>query len=345
MISLTETSQKFKRLFLPIAFILIVLIFVGLIWLRLNAKNKPAPTPTTEIQSPKINSIPRQSQPQAFDTAGIATGDLPESLPILTAHKYSIDQSFAQQIAGILGIKDQPKKIYENTPDGKQFLFSENNKVLTISQSTISYKDYAPETTIKSYSEAELKNLSLTFLKKLPLSFENITASNQPPVYLNLKREDYSSTPNFVTAQAVEFHFDYVSDGQKILGQTTENSLVTIEIDKNGQVHTLNAHFFKSFEKAGDFKLKNQQEALQELTTKKATIVRVYIPDENGQALELFRTQPQNITTIQVGELKSAYFLSTANPNIQPVYVFLGDFRTQKGENGKVELYLPAIKS
>ena len=344
MANLTTTAQSTKK-FLPVlAFLLISLILVGIIIYRLT--RQPEPETLQPISTPTINQDSSQNPPQSINLDNVQIPEIPEELPVYIVQPFNVTRATASSLATSFGINKDPFLVEENTLDGQQFSFEQDTRNLTISQTTLRFSvDLTGPEISTVLSEGELREKSQSFVNNISVIQDKLSLLPEEIKYMKVSGDRFASANSFSDAQFIEFPYKKQLSGIEVVDNTPQSPFATIQIRKDGQVTFFGSRFFDRFAEMGSYKLKSVERALEEIKKGQGKVIYTAFPDEFGQTLELFRTQPANIELATITKLDLAYFLpdDIAEP-IQPIFVFEGSFKTNKNESGRVVIYLPAIK-
>lgn len=343
MADLTTTIHYIKRL----AVILIFLSLVGILLVAIfyQYREKPPQLPSAKpISPPIINQNPSQKQPRFFDFAQTQTTTVPERLPVVTAEKYNLTDQIAQNIAASFGVTTQPFLIDENTLDGKQYNWTQNGLSLALSQTRLRFEKTKSTQPQANLPQNQLQEIASNFVQKIPLTAKEQVLNQQKTKYQSLANGRLVSASSFGGSQIIEFVYDKNISNLPLVGHSPNTGYSVLRIKKNGEIIYLSSLIFNRFVELDSYKLKALQEATDEVRSGQGKMVRTAVLDENGQALELFRTQPVEIGSVTFTNISLAYFL-TDDPNetIQPIFVFEGKFQEEPNQDGEVVIYLPAI--
>lgn len=321
---------------------LIIIILIGAIVFRFT--RKPEGPPPTRLESPIIRQDSEQTQPKSFDFSGMEAPDLPKELPVYNIQPYNITETGATTLASNLGFSGTPSSVRENTLDGKEFSFSQDDLRLTLSQTSVEYRDLGSQvpTAEGALSFEQLKEKVDSFIDKIAILGEIELQNTQ----FQIVSEDHGRyTENFQEAQVVEFSFDKKLSGIPIVNNYPGSALTSVAITRNGEVSRLFSRFFDKFIGQDTYELQTINEAMAQLEAGQGKIIQVRITnDEQPPSFEEYE-YPEDINTAKIEKAFLAYFLpSDIKETVQPIFVFEGGFETTQGENGKVVIYLPAIK-
>ncbi len=340
------TIQKNKFKIAAGIFLVLVLIFINLAILgKIQSKSKKT---SEQPQSPKIPTIyqnPAQKQPKRFDFSTLNQIAYPQNLPVYTAQKNQIDLSKAQAIAAKFSFTGEPSKVINSTADGTQFSWFDKNRILAISQTTIRFDDQTQNSS-NSLAEEDLKNKASDFINSLPLIGSGLVLNDKKTAYYAYSNSKLISASSFADSQYVQFSFDRNLSNNPIYNSALNPSYLTISIKKDGNINQLYTKIFSDFTANGQYPLKTLDEAKKEIENGQGKIVNTFMPDKNGQALQLYQLQPNDISIAKFNNVALAYFLPVStSENIVPIFVFTGDFLTYSNQTGKIVLYLPAIQT
>ena len=300
--------------------------------------------PSQPISQPSISQAPSQKQPQSFDFSRIEKANTPEKLPSFQAYEYNINDATAAGIASVFGFEAGPSSINEEGFGGKLYSFTSQESSMTISQYRLLY-NRTPAETSDNLPLPELEEISRKFIESIPLVEKDLTLDEQKIKFLaKATTGKLVSASSFEGAYVVELSFDKNLSSLPIFTNSPDTTYTTVRVTKSGEIIYFSSRFFEKFTEIGLYKIKSQQEAVEEIKAGQGKVVQTQILDENSQALELFRNQPENIQLATITKLDLAYFLPDdfAEP-IQPIFVFEGSFQSADGK-GRVVIYLPAIK-
>jgi len=342
MATLTNTAQLLKKIGTPISIFLLIIILFGAIYWRYKIKNnqtneKPAPNLT-------IQENIDQKQPGRIDFSNLEKQQIPKELPDFEAQNLSLSDQTAQEIAAAFGVTNQTFLVEENTLDGRQYNWQQNNIDLSLSQSRMLFKKNGTSQPV-SISQAELEERAVGYIAKIPYLEKDLSIINQKTKYLKEGSWGIESVNSFEAAQIIEFSFDKKLQNLPIVTNSAGVSYLTVRLNRNGEVIYLSSRLFSSFDQKSVYRIKSQKEAQQEIKNGLGKIVSTKLLDENGQALELFRNKPVNVNLAVLTNLSLAYLLpDNLGEFIQPIYVGIGHFQEGK-DNGEITIYLPAFKS
>lgn len=301
------------------------------------------PVSQNPLPSPQILQDSRQKQPQIIDFSKIGEVNFPKTLPVYQPEYFpNFSKQESQSVATTLGITVEPFLVEENTIEGTQFNWQQQNTNLTLSRYWLRYTDTTASPQ-QQLNEQELESGARSFINKIPVSDKNLTANSKKVVYLKKTESLPIAVKSFADADLVDFFFDNKLENIPLLDNNPRSSIASIRLEKNGHVQSLNLHLAKGFTKGNQYKLKPLENAIQEVKNKKGKVVQSVVLDDAGQALELFRTQPVDVSDTTVTSVQLAYLLPYNNQDlIQPIYVFVAEF-TKNNQNGRLYIYLPAI--
>lgn len=351
MANLTTTAQIIKKILPLLGVFLIFLLLIVTIFARYRQPQVPIPT-TTPIPPPTITQNPLQTGSPTLDFSQARPPQIPGKLPVFTAQKITLSDSFARSLAASFDITSEPFLVEENTLNGKQYTFRKGEATLTINENSIRYENYTPNLTSENkLTENELENTALTFTQQLPTTNDNLTINRNLTKFLEIKSSGFedsiASASSFQDANLVEYFLDKsIPSNVPLIGPTPETTFANARINKSGEILYFRSMLLGNFVEQDLYELKNPQEATSEVAKDSGKIVQTLLLDENNQANELFRSQPINLETANITNIYLAYFLpDDLSEQIQPIYVFEGKFQNELTQNGKVVIYLPAIKS
>lgn len=343
MADLTTTIHYIKRL----AVILIFLSLVGILLVTIfyQYREKPPQSPSAKpISPPIINQDPSQKQPQFFDFAKAQIATIPENLPVFSAEKYNLTDQLTQNLAASFGFTTPPSNVDENTVDGKQYNWIQNDLSSAVSQTRLRFEKSKSTQPQANLPQNQLQEVASDFIQKIPLIAKDQVLNWQKTKYLNLANGRLVSASSFEESQIIEFVYDKNINDLPLVGRSPNTGYSVLRIKKNGEIIYLSSLIFNRFIELDSYKLKSLQQAIAQVKSGQGKIVRTAVLDENGQALELFRTQPVEINSITFTNISLAYFLvDDPNETIQPIFVFKGKFQKEPNQDGEVVIYLPAI--
>src|SRR3989304_2346057 len=346
MTNLTQTSQLLKK----IGPFLLIIGIIGLLLVGIFYRyQKPAVQPTgtqIPIPSPQIKQNPAQKQPGAFDHSQVEEPQIPQNLPVYSLKKYDLTEQMAKSAALIFVITNDPFLIEPNTHDGKQYNWQQEDLDLTLSETTIRFEKKAANLNTQDILlEEALQRISSEFVQKNPLLDKDLVANLQKTQYLRLENERFIGAGTFASSQIVQFFYDKKLSDYPLIGNSPDILPTIIKIQKNGEIISLSARFFKEYEMSGTAQLKSSSEAIGEIKTGKGKVVQTLILDQYGQAVELFRVAPVDVRSARINKISLVYFLPPDTGDlIQPIFNVEGKFDYNDGESGKITIYLPAVK-
>ena len=340
MANLTATAQSIKKIAPVLIFGLIILILVGAIIYRLTNKPKaPLPAP---INPPEITQNPSQQQPNSYDFSQLKTAEIPKELPIYMTRLYNVTDAVAKSLAEGFGLGGEPR-IQENTLDGRQYSWSFQDHQLTINQKSLIFSAKAPPKPDNLALE-QIQDAASFFIQKIPLFDTDLELKQDKIKYLVDRQYWLVNAGTFEAAEKIEFSFDKKLSGLSLLDAVPESTYATVRVRKDGEVVYLSTRLSGGFTQDKIYPIKSAQEAIEEIKNGKGKVVQTQLLDEYGQAVEPFRSQPQTIQLAEINKLELAYFLpDDLTEPVQPIFVAEGTFKIGS-ENGRVVIYLPAIK-
>ena len=342
MINLSSFSITPKRVLQILAAVTIVSILLILIFLQYTQKTI-SPASVSQNPPPQIPQDPKQQQPGAINIQA-QFPPLPDELPTYEAETLSLPETSYKNIALNFGISSAPSYITDTT-DGKQYNWLPQNVVLAVSQTKLRYENnnsLNPSTT--NLSETELQNKALQFLEKISYLDKNIQLNPNETAYLNIQSGRYISASALSGAQFVQFKYYKDLSSYPLYFGPPSVAYTEIRLKKDGTVTFLNSMIFKDFTQARSYQLKDREVAEKELRSGQGRVVQTIIPDENGKAFELIRTQPFDMNTLTIKNITLGYYMEreVAKP-IQPIFIFEGEFTNALNQSGKAYVYLPAL--
>ncbi len=340
-IKIVKNATKIALIFL------VVITFATLIFLRYQkpqekVQQNPAPT------LPHIFQDPRQKQIQSIDFSNVQIGDIPSQLAAYQAQEYNFTDKNYADIALVFDIKNQPFLVENQTIYGKQVTWQQDKATLSVNQQSLRYqnKNFEPKTS--NPSEDQIKQKAQELISALPiigsdLSFRSIAFLKISPS--SSSDSYFISASSFEDAQILELLYDKkLSEYPTYEGPPT-NSYTTLRITKDGTLIYFSSKIFQTFSQIGSYNLKSAKEAINEIQLGQGKVVQNLLLDQNGQAQELFRSQPQSLTSTSIKTLSLAYLLPTDITSlIQPVFVAEGESQDDKNQTEKIVIYLPAFK-
>ena len=346
MTSLTATAQFFKKVAPLLTFLAITALLIFLITFRLTRETiKPQPSPLP-ITPPNIDQNPAQKRPSLIDFSKVQISPTPEELPVFETEKYTLPESVIEKLASSFGITTRPFLIEENSLDGRQYNWQQESIKLSVSQTELRYENRSENQQAEGrLSQEELLSIASSFIQKIPVLPPEVVYNPQKTKYLIFSKNRLSSADNFPNAQVVEFSFDKKLATLPVIGTTPDSLYLKVRITKNGKITYLSSRFFNRFLERGSYQIKTSEQAIEEVESGQGQIVQAVLLDENQQALELFRNQPVDVKFATITKISLAYFLPSQEISmLQPIFVFEGNFQ-KDNQNGKIIIYLPAIKN
>ena len=344
MADLTHTSQTIKKIGPLLLIFSIIALLIGIIVYRLT--KGPEIKPPAPISPPIINQNPDQQQPRQFDFSDAQTEHIPEMLPIYSISPYSITETTATTLASNLGFQGNPSPIKENTLDGSEFNWTLDSSRLTISQTNIEYRNLNDQ----SQNQANTTDLTLDQLQEQTNIF--IGKIGILGGDLKLQKTEFpiiseglrTTAKSFEQAQIIEFSYTKGLPDLPLVDNSPASGFTTVRITKKGKVIYLSSRFFDKFSEASTYKLKAAEEAKKEVQNGQGKIIQALLLNESEQPVISYE-HAINIEKAYIKRVSLAYFLpNDIKDTVQPIFVFEGSFKTNKNENGKVVIYLPAIK-
>lgn len=345
MASLTAVKEVIKKLALPLLFVLISVTLISLIIFQYtNTKKQKEKEVRKSVPSPKIQEANVGELSLQYDFSSMETPSLPQKAYIYKVQKRTIDQDKAIELAKILGITSPPSRIQDESFDGRQFIFSQDQKKLIISQSLLRYEDYDQSVTGTVRDQAYLEDKTKSMLILLGLiNTQNLKLDTSETRFFSPAGERKESAGSLNEATLMQNSYNLFLDDLPIYGQTTLSVFSKTTIRKDAVITLLRTRFFDDFVKDREVELISKEDAQEKIKNGEGKVVKTALPDEFGNALELDRADPKDFKSVNIKRLEAAYFLSdTENELAQPIYIFSGEFTTAKNEKGIAEIYLPA---
>jgi len=343
MANLTSTRETFQKLIIPLVFVIIAAILISLIFFRYKSKTVHIPAQSPPPSPPVIKQDPKQKQPLTLDFSKLSKKEFPKTLPVYTLEKYQdLSSDNAQQVANSLSFTDPPSLVDKNTSDGIQYTWQKGETNLTLSRSSLRYKTPMVDKNTILLTENQLQDIAKEFIARIPTAQKDLEIDSQKTTYLKKGQALPTTTNSFENADLVSLYFQKSIEGFHLLPSDPSSPTAFLTIQKNGNIITLNLRLYKQFTKGNSYKLRSLDDAVLLLKQGKGKVAQTLLLDENGKAIENFRTQPQDIKNLTVTAVDITYFLPEENTTIQPIYVFIGEF-TKENQKGRTVIYLPAI--
>lgn len=344
--SLTILKQLIKRYWPLVAIVFILLSGYLIIYLHARPQQKTIPK---ILPPPAIPKNPLQKPPGRYDLSNVKAVPLPTSLPAYSIETTNLDLSAAQNIASSFSFNGKPTRVINNTTDGTQFEWQDKTKLLSISQTTIRFEDTSiptnEATTSASLTESDLQKKAIDIARSVLKQESGLVLNNSKTAYLVHKNKLLESASTFSDAQIVQFSFDKNLSSYPLYSANINPSYAIITVSKDGQLAQFYSRLIRATPKGNTYQIKTLPEAEAAVENGMGIIVNTYIPDKNGLALNLYSVGPQEITLARITNVSLAYFMpSNPQNDIQPIFVFSGDFSTNN-QKGKIVIYLPAIQS
>ena len=350
MPNLTQSAKIAKniaKITIPAAIIAILVIVIYLQY------STPHNAPINQLPAPKppiIYQEPGQKQPQLIDVSQIQLPQIPNELPAYQVKTYPLADKDYADIASTLGVNTPPSLTEEQTIYGKQVNWKQDNSTLTINQYNLRYENQIPNQTGTNLSEDQIKQKGDDFMKKLSAVGDNLIIRKvnylKNPNQSSKSNDSYfQSAASFDESQTLEIVYDKKLSNYPLYAGNSNNSYAILRITKDGTIIYFASKIFQSFTPSNSYKLKSTKDAINQIQNHQGKVVQTQIPDQNGQILELFRTQPQSINVTNIKSLTIAYLLPTdITQPIQPVFVAGGEFKNSNNDVGEVTIYLPAFQ-
>lgn len=343
MTSLSQVIKIIKKIGPVAGIILLILVLSMIIFVKYSNKNQPK-KPQNPIPEPKIFQETRQKQPQTFVFPDNKNVKFPQILPIYMEHKIELSENIFNEIAASLGFIQEPSQI-EDTTDGKQYSWQHANSRLSVSQTVIRYTNNSEIFSGEKLGLAELQAKAGEFIGKIPYMDQSLVLNQKETRFINIKYEDFESAKSLEDASVVELnYFKFLSNSPVFYG-IPEAPFLKIRINTDGTIIYFEARLYKDFTELETYPLKNINEAKSQIKAGRGKVVQTSLPDEHGNAFELYRIQPFDIDTLIINNIYLAFFLSSDSMSpTQPIYVFEGEFNNTLNQTGKATIYLPAIE-
>lgn len=344
MANLTSTKEIARKLLIPLAFVTVAIMLISLIFFRYKNKSLPTPSQSPPPSPALIKQDPKQKLPLTVDFSKLPKKEFPENLPVYTLEKYQdFSAEDAQTVANSLSFNAPPFFVDKNTSDGIQFTWQNGQTTLTLSRSSLRYKNAADDNNNPVLAENQLQDVAKYFIYRIPFVQKDLEIDPKKTTYLKKGQALPTTTNSFENANLVDLYFQKSIEGFSLLPNDPSSPTAFLTIQKNGNIITLNLRLYKQFTKGNSYKLKPLDDTVSLLKQGQGKIVQTLLLDENSKAIENFRSQPQDIKNLTITDVKIAYFLpEDENVIIQPVYVFEGEF-TKDNQKGKAVIYLPAL--
>ena len=269
-------------------------------------------------------------------------------LPIFFAHPYKITEEAAKTLATNLGFPGNPTSTAENTLDGKEYTWIQGDLRLIIGQTSLQYSNtrYRSEEllTAGELSLDKLQEKAASFVQKIAVLKEDLEIDSKKTKYWVISGNNRVRTDSFKNTQMVTFSYQQKLAGLPIVSNDPTTSYLMVRIKRDGEAIHLFSRFFDKFSQESSYALKSKEEAIEEIKNGKGRVVLTQIVDERSLPLDPYNN-PINPKEVKIENISFAYFLpNDIKDTVQPIFVFEGIFKTNKNENGKVVIYLPAIR-
>lgn len=342
MTTLSQTARLAKKYGPLIGASFLIIVFSVLTLIRFYLRNQPQ-RPPEALPQPAIFQDQRQKQPLAFNFPDVKSIQFPKQLPIYTENKIDDDPKKYQEVATSLGFLQGPVSI-ENTIEGKQYNWQQSNLRLSINQTTLRYINNAQVFSSNKLTLPKLQAKASEFINKTPFVDKKLTLDNNQIKFINVKEEDFTSAGSLEEATLVEFNYYKILSSLPVYFGQPDAPFLTTRMTKDGTVTYFESRLYKDFTENNKYKLKSVDDAIVEIKDGKGKVIQTSLPDEQGNAFELYRIQPLDINTLDIKKIYLAFFISMDSTQLaQPIYVFEGEFNYSPNQIGKATIYLPAF--
>lgn len=345
MVNLTSISQVTKKILPIFLFLTLIVLFIGLIFYRQGASNIKPPTSLPTIKPPSFNPDPTEKAPKSIQSTNLQGINFPLGKSVYSAVKREVSKQTAVAVAQVFGFNQDSPQTEEDTFDGTSFNWKQNDRSLTLSQSTIRYETLNLQNIqVGNLTEADLLNRVVAFLPRITLLNPGFYLNSDATGYYKLVGSRRVNINSFSDSDFVEFQFNQKLSDSLLVGQTPTATRIRIRITKNGEIIFLHSRFFQDFIEKDKYPLKDLETAIQETKNGLGVLAEQTVFDKNGVP-QHYSMEPAEIKEVILNKVELAYFLpQELKELIQPVFIFEGSFNY--GDlKGKAIIYLPAIKS
>ena len=249
MTNLTTATQIVKKAGIILALFLVITALVALIIFRVT--RKPTTEPPVPISSPSIAHNSLQKQPSVFDFTNVQSSEIPEELPTFFAHPYKITEEASKTLATNLGFPENPTSSAENTLDGKEYTWIQDDLRLIISQTSLQYSNtrYRSEELpiAGELSLDKLQEKAASFIQKIAVLKENLEIDSKKTKYWVISENNRVRTDSFKNTQMVTFSYQQKLAGLPIVSNDPTTSYLMVMVKRDGEVIHLFSRFFDKF--------------------------------------------------------------------------------------------------
>ena len=317
MISLTQVSEIFKKYLWVFGLTALVVLLVGLIFLRYLAKEPP---PKTVIQKPHLGTIAIKTGNFKFDNLKLPL-DYPKELPIYDKQDVSL-LGKALSLAQKLDVGDNPTTL-DDVTFGQGLLYSNEKGALSVYKTHISYQKF-PQKELPEINQLDsvdtFKQKALALLAELGLPAN--LSSDANVIYWKAFEEFLQKVEAPQEADFLTLGFNFQIDNIPLLGASKIPYSLTFS--KVGDVtnFTYNAY---AIGQAGEiYPVISPQDAAQELLKGSAKLIAFSAPNT-------YNPPPKNFNEVDLREAQLAYFYPQEQELIQPVWIFYGTYQEETG--------------
>lgn len=161
--------------------------------------------------------------------------------------------------------------------------------------------------------------------------------------YFVLAGMQFKPVTNPNLADVYQITFSSSVDTYPLIGFGPAQDLASVKVGKDGQILTID-YFYHQFERenVGTYPLKSSETVLSQVQQGQGEIFSL----KTKAGVETNLTPENQIKTIDLTSVDLAYYETVEKQEyLQPIYLFLGEAKLEKGQALEVSLYLPAISS
>ena len=337
-------SNYYKKLGTKPVFIILLLFFIFVLsyyFLHENSK-KTKDDFFLYVPKPKIETSYKD---EFIITFLVAEKDfnLPNSLPVYTISKMSLDNETFSNVSEKLGFSKQDPRINEDPIFGTTYIYRSEYGRLRIIPS-FGIVDYKSD---KNFYNSFLSIPSNEYLETITLDYlikngfisntENLSIFKIRPLSVHSSGHFDESIPTNVISVA------FIRNVKKypILSPTHETGTIMVNINNKHEVISVYINEIPKFEEGNNVSLLTYNEIINSPHS------NFKLKSLDNGKLDLLYLNPREVRRIEIDDIKIAY-LQEMDENqkfLQPIYLLKGTAVLESEERVSAVLYLPAIKN
>lgn len=315
----------------------LILIFVCAVFLILVfgifGKSKVA-----KISTPDLRSLKELTVSARLDASGVANKEFPRDLEVYNFKLREITADKAREIARAFGFFDN-FEIFNDASYGDVYRWR-SEASLTIDKKGLEFANFREN--VPSFKSVDLNTfpqIARLYLEEAGLWDQSLFAVNEGDIKF-AKREN----SHLVKADGVEdaefavFGYNFKTGDTLLVNSEPSYPWVIVYLTSDLKLAKLSYMFKPEIEGLGIFSLRAVKEAKKDFGLGKAVLVNF----DSGEQTGFYN---DSVDEVNLNSLSLAYFLpDSGEGSLQPVYIFEGMGKSNKGVEGNASFFLPALR-